>query len=174
MEKNLEKRISKQLSYVLRHAPETIGILLDDQGWTDVDMLLEKLAISIEDLQYVVVNNAKQRFSFSSDGNRIRANQGHSVAINLGLVKKVPPAELYHGTSIKTESMIRTSGIKKMQRHHVHLSSDQETAKQVGGRHGKPIILSIDAALMSTDGIQFFLSDNGVWLTDFVDPKYIK
>ena len=171
IEKNREKEISKRLSYVLRHKPDSIGIKLDEQGWTEIALLIEKLNISISELEYVVSNNAKQRFSIAN--NNIRANQGHSIKVNLGLISKRPPIELYHGTTGKNYERIKIDGLLKMNRNHVHLSEDFETAKQVGSRHGKPIILKIDCEQMANDQIQFFQSENKIWLTDYVNPKYI-
>jgi putative RNA 2'-phosphotransferase len=159
------------LSYVLRHKPDSIGIQLDEQGWTEIALILEKLNISKSELVYVVSNNAKQRFSISD--NKIRANQGHSVKVNLGLTSKQPPIKLYHGTTTKNYERIKIDGLLKMNRNHVHLSEDFETAKQVGSRHGKPIILKIDCEQMVKEEIQFFLSENGVWLTEYVNPKFI-
>lgn len=171
MEKQREIELSKKLSYVLRHRPDSIGIQLDEQGWTDISILLEKLDVSRIELEYVVSNNAKQRFSISSD--RIRANQGHSIKVNLGLKSILPPIKLYHGTTHDRYKLIKVEGLKKMNRNHVHLSEDIETAKKVGSRHGKPFILIVDSKAMTSDGIEFYKSDNGVWLTEFVDPKYI-
>lgn len=173
MNKNQEKEISKKLSYGLRHQPEALGIELDDQGWTDISILLDKMSITREELEYVVEHNSKKRFAIDESNNRIRANQGHSVAINLGLVQKTPPDQLYHGTTQKHYGQIATEGLKKMSRNHVHLSEDIETAKQVGSRHGKPIILVIDCAQMLVDGIPFYQADNGVWLTEYVGVEYI-
>jgi len=171
IEKNREKEISKRLSYVLRHKPDSIGIQLDEQGWTEIALLIGKLNISRTELEYVVSNNSKQRFSISKD--KIRANQGHSIKVNLGLISQEPPIELYHGTTSKNYESIKVDGLLKMNRNHVHLSENIDTAKQVGSRHGKPIILRIDCQEMQRDGIHFFLSENGVWLTDYVSPKYI-
>lgn len=173
MEKNREKEISKNLSYVLRHRPDSIGIQLDSQGWTNITLLIEKLKISQADLEFVVKNNSKNRFSISDDEKQIRANQGHSVKIELGLSNKTPPTKLYHGTTNRSYELIKKEGLKKMNRNHVHLSSDIETAKQVGSRHGKPIILVIDCKNMIQERIKFYQSENGVWLTEFVSPKYI-
>ena len=173
IEKNREKEISKHLSYVLRHRPDSIGIQLDSQGWTDIELLMEKMKISQSELEFVVKNNSKNRFSISDDKNSIRANQGHSVKIELGLPTKIPPAKLYHGTTINSYESIKKDGLLKMKRNHVHLSSDMATAKQVGSRHGKPIILVIDCEKMIAENIKFYQSDNGVWLTEYVNPKFI-
>lgn len=177
MDKQL-KHISKFMSLVLRHRPEQIGLQLDEEGWADVNELVEKLnasgaGLTHELLDTVVTTNDKKRFAFNSDKTRIRASQGHSVDIDLALEPIVPPAVLYHGTAENNRSSILSSGIQKGERQHVHLSHEKETAVKVGSRHGKPIVLTIDAATMHTDGHLFYLSANGVWLTEFVDPKYI-
>ena len=134
---------------------------------------MAKMEITRVELEYVVHNNAKQRFSISEDSKFIRANQGHSVKINLGLQVQDPPTVLYHGTAIKNKDAILRTGIHKMNRNHVHLSRDIATATQVGSRHGKPIIFRLDTKQMVADGIVFYESDNGVWLTEMVDPKYL-
>lgn len=172
------QRVSKLLSLVLRHKPETLGIMLDEQGWTDVDKLLIKLqakghAIDHDQLKQLVETNNKKRFAFSADRTRIRANQGHSVPVALGYVEKQPPQWLYHGTATRFLEAILQEGLQKMNRHHVHLSSDRETAEIVGRRHGKPVILTIKAQAMTTAGHVFYQSDNGVWLTDFVPVAYL-
>ena len=161
------------MSYVLRHRPDSIGIQLDGQGWTEIGVLLEKMKIAWSELEFVVNNNSKNRFSLSNDRKQIRANQGHSVRIELGLLSKTPPKRLYHGTAILNINNIKGQGLKKMNRNHVHLSSDIDTAKQVGSRHGKPIVLVINCEEMIADNIKFYQSDNGVWLTEYVDPKFI-
>lgn len=158
----------------MRHNPESIGITLDNQGWTDIELLIEKIKITREDLDYVVTNNSKKRFSISDNNQRIRANQGHSVNIELGLNEKIPPHVLYHGTAVNNLEKITSEGLSKMNRNHVHLSSDIDTAKQVGSRHGKPVVLVVDCEQMIAHDIKFYQSDNGVWLTDFVDPTYLK
>ena len=173
IEKSREKEISKHLSYVLRHRPDSIGIHLDSHGWANVSLLLDKMKISQAELEYVVFNNSKNRFSISDDKQSIRANQGHSVKIELGLSSKIPPNKLYHGTTMNSYEKIKKEGLLKMNRNHVHLSSEIETAKQVGSRHGKPIILVINCEMMIAENIKFYKSENGVWLTDFVNPKYI-
>ena len=173
MDKSREKEISKRLSYVLRHQPDAIGIQLDNQGWTNIELLIDIMQITLSELKYVVDNNTKQRFSISDDEKRIRANQGHSVKINLDLVPQKPPSILYHGTTLKHYEKIKKEGLLKMKRNHVHLSDQIETAKQVGARHGKPIILVIDCEEMIRHNINFYLSENGVWLTEFVAPEFI-
>ncbi|MCB0698337.1 MAG: RNA 2'-phosphotransferase [Chitinophagales bacterium] len=173
------KKISKFLSLVLRHQPEKVGIVLDENGWTDVTELIDKLNLSglgvnFEVLKYVVSSNNKQRFAFNDTLDKIRANQGHSVDIELNYKSQTPPNILYHGTAEKYLNSIFESGLQKMQRHHVHLSADVDTAIKVGQRHGKPVVLIVSANEMYTTGLEFFLSDNGVWLTDSVIPQYLK
>jgi putative RNA 2'-phosphotransferase len=172
------KKISKFLSLVLRHRPETIGIELDAQGWTDVETLIAKLkrrfnGFNMEVLEQVVAENNKQRFSFNPKKTKIRASQGHSVAVALDYKPVLPPEILYHGTVGKFLGLIAKSGLKKMSRHHVHLSKDLGTAENVGSRRGEAIILQVKAGEMHRDGFEFYQSDNGVWLTDNVPPKYI-
>ena len=172
-------KISKYLSKHLRHTPDQIGITLAEGGWVSVDELLAACAkhnfsISLEQLKQVVENNDKKRFSFDSTGTRIRANQGHSVEVDLQLEAAVPPDILYHGTAKSAVQSILQTGLNKMSRHHVHLSLDIPTAIKVGKRHGIPVVLAIDAAAMHRDGYQFYCSDNGVWLVDSVPSKYIQ
>jgi len=175
----LEIKISKFLSLVLRHNPESIGLNLDQNGWADVAELLEasekaKFPITSLELQTVVVNSDKQRFAISEDGTKIRANQGHSTAVDLDYISTIPPDILYHGTAERFLSSILSLGLVKGNRHHVHLSSDLLTAQKVGSRHGKPVILKIMSLLMYEEGYQFFQSKNGVWLTDHVPVSYLK
>jgi putative RNA 2'-phosphotransferase len=172
-------RISKFLSLVLRHQPELIGLNLDEQGWTPVPELLEKLrqqniVIDHTALQQIVATNNKKRFAFNEDQTQIRASQGHSVGVSLDYHPTIPPAVLYHGTAEKNLPSILQHGLKKQSRHHVHLSADKETAVNVGRRHGKPVVLEVKAADMHRDGCQFFVSANGVWLTDQVLPNYLQ
>ncbi len=176
-EKQLTK-ISKFMSLVLRHAPEKIGLTLDENGWANVSDLIAKMKkhgtrIDRETLEYIVSNNNKKRFAFSDDGERIRASQGHSIQIELGYTAQRPPAKLYHGTSHKNVDNIFRTGIQKMSRHHVHLSADKATARNVGSRHGKPVILTIDTQAMEKENYTFFCSDNGVWLVDSVPKRFI-
>jgi putative RNA 2'-phosphotransferase len=171
--------ISKFLSLVLRHNPQAIGITLDAEGWVAVDELLAAAArhgqaISQEQLDEVVWTNDKQRFSFSPDGRLIRANQGHSVEVDLGLVPREPPELLYHGTVERFLESIRAQGLARGQRHHVHLSADRDTAARVGQRRGRPVVLTIEAGRMHRDGQQFFQSANGVWLVETVPPTYLQ
>ena len=171
-------RLSKFLSWVLRHQPEAIGITLDTNGWTDISSLLQQAALhghtmSRETLDHIVHTNSKQRFALDTTGTKIRASQGHTVDIALGLTPRQPPKTLYHGTAVTYADPIATKGILKQQRQHVHLSSEITTARQVGQRHGVPHIFRVDAARMYQDGFLFFLSDNGVWLTDHVPAIYL-
>jgi putative RNA 2'-phosphotransferase len=170
--------ISKFLSLVLRHKPETIGITLDENGWISVDVLLQQMtihghSISKAILDHVVATNSKKRFSYNEDGTKIRASQGHSVEIELNYKSQQPPTILYHGTAEKSLDSILATGLEKRERRHVHLSTAIETALTVGKRYGKPVLLSIDARRMHDDGYLFFLSENNVWLTDHVPVKYI-
>lgn len=171
--------ISKFLSLVLRHQPETIGIELDQNGWTDVVTLLEKsnsygIKLDIETLKHIVETNSKKRFAFNDTFDRIRASQGHSVEIELGYTNQKPPEILFHGTGEKSVQSILDTGLQKQNRQQVHLSADLETAIKVGQRHGKPFVFKVLAEQMFNDKFQFFISDNGVWLTDNVPTKYLK
>jgi len=168
-------KISKFLSYVLRHKPDAIGLTFDENGWADIDELIRKSdqGLSREDIYEVVRHNDKQRFSISEDRQYICANQGHSISIDLDLKPQTPPEELYHGTVSKFIESIRSYGLKPKQRQHVHLSKDKETAKSVGLRRGTPIILKIKALEMSKAGYDFYLSKNGVWLTKHVPIKFV-
>lgn len=172
-------KISKFLSLVLRHSPETIGIELDSNGWTDVQTLLEKInkqniSLSIDTLKHIVDTNPKKRFAFNDTFDKIRANQGHSVEIELGYASQKPPAILYHGTGQKSVDAIQDTGLQKRSRHHVHLSADVETAIKVGQRHGKPFVFEVLAEQMFNAGYEFYLSDNGVWLTDNVPTNFLR
>ncbi len=178
MDAKRQKQISKFLSLVLRHQPELIGIALDDQGWTSVEDLIAKtreqdVKFSEAELRRVVADSDKQRFAFSEDGFWIRANQGHSVTVDLALEPLAPPEVLYHGTVAKFLTGIRERGLLKGQRHHVHLSPDEATAIKVGSRRGQAVILEIASGQMRVEGLLFYLSANGVWLTDHVPAEYI-
>lgn len=167
------------MSLVLRHQPEAIGIELDENGWADVNLLIQKVneagqQLDFETLEFVVSSNQKKRFAFNSSNDKIRANQGHSIDVELNYKPQTPPGILYHGTAAKNLDSIFEQGLQKMSRHHVHLSADIDTAIKVGQRHGKPIVLEVDAQTMQNNAIEFYLSDNGVWLTDYVAPKYLK
>ena len=172
-------RLSKFLSLVLRHRPQQIGITLDEQGWTDVDTLIRQtnkkgMRLNMEDLLQVVETNNKQRFAFNNTRTKIRANQGHSVAVELGYMPQAPPPLLYHGTSKTSLPSILASGLERRKRHHVHLSTDVDTALRVGKRHGEAVVLLIKAAAMHQEGYQFFLSENKVWLTAHVPVQFIE
>lgn len=177
-----EKRLvktSKFLSKHLRHAPEAIGLQLAPGGWVEVDALLRAcatrgLGINRADLDAVVARNDKKRFAFDATGIRIRACQGHSTEVDLQLTPSEPPGKLYHGTAAHTVVTIRSEGLKQMRRHHVHLSGDVETARQVGARHGKPVILGVDTVAMRAAGFIFYRSENGVWLVAEVPPQYLR
>ncbi len=179
MDKARLVHISKYLSKHLRHTPERIGLTLAPGGWVAVDDLLAACAqhrfpISRAELEEVVASNDKQRFAFDPSGTQIRANQGHSVDIDLQLEAQVPPAVLYHGTGHNSVAAIRAEGLRKMARHHVHLSADAETAQRVGARHGRPVVFVVDAAAMHAAGFLFYCSSNGVWLVDHVPPEYLR
>ena len=172
-------KLSKYLARHLRHQPEALGLSLEPGGWVAVDALLaavrrQGVAMSRADLDEIVARNDKMRFSFDETGQRIRANQGHSAPVNLQLAPATPPETLYHGTSKATLGPILREGLRKMRRQHVHLSADRATARKVGSRHGAPVVLLVDAAAMAAAGYQFYLSDNGVWLTDSVPPQYLR
>lgn len=171
---------SKFLSYVLRHKPESIDVELDENGWVDISVLLNACRVSGKNisealLTEIVETNDKKRFVFSESGRRIRASQGHSIkSLDLQLKELVPPVKLFHGTVEKFIPAIQHSGLQKMKRQHVHLSEIIGTATSVGGRRGKPVILTISAVLMHKAGYTFYRSDNGVWLTDSVPWEYIE
>jgi putative RNA 2'-phosphotransferase len=172
-------RTSKFLSRVLRHDPAAIGIVLDEGGWVGVDELIAASAragrrFSRAELDHVVANNNKKRFAYSDDGLRIRASQGHSVEVDLGLASAEPPPVLYHGTATATLPLVLREGLKPMSRQDVHLSADVETAVRVGSRHGRPVVLVVDAAALAAEGHIFRLSANGVWLTDRVPPAHLR
>ena len=170
--------ISKTLSYYLRHRPDELGLSLGPGGWVAVDELLAALArkgkaISRAELEEVVARNTKRRFAFDAAGERIRASQGHSVDVDLELEPVEPPAVLYHGTGQRTAAAIVREGLRKMRRHHVHLSAEPETARAVGARHGRPVVFIVDAAAMHAAGHQFYRSANGVWLVDEVPAAFL-
>lgn len=169
-------RTSKRLSRVLRHQPGSIGVTLSPDGWIDIDVLLDALArhgtpLTRADLDRVVAGNDKQRFAV--DGTRIRASQGHSVPVELGYEPADAPPVLFHGTAVGNLAAIRAEGLHRGRRHHVHLSADVATAARVGARHGKPVVLTVDAAAMAAAGHVFFRSANGVWLTEAVPARYL-
>ncbi|MEU9250769.1 RNA 2'-phosphotransferase [Streptomyces sp. NPDC048270] len=170
-------KVSKYVSKHLRHQPERIGLVLDPHGWVEIEDLLRAaaahgFAFSRAELDHVVAANDKQRFAV--DGTRIRASQGHTVAVDLGLPEAEPPAYLYHGTVATALDAIRAEGLRPMARHHVHLSPDRETATRVGARRGRPVVLSVDAGAMRAAGHLFRISANGVWLVDAVPPQFLR
>lgn len=178
MKEEQKNNTSKLLSLVLRHKPETIGLTLDAAGWVDVRELLDALGtnktpLSKAELEELVLTNSKQRFAFNDDHTKIRASQGHSIEVGLGIAAQEPPEYLYHGTVAKFIDAIKSEGLKKMSRQHVHLSMDVATAEQVAMRRGKPVILKVKSRDMHRQGMPFYLSDNGVWLTDAVPADYI-
>lgn len=172
-------QLSKYLSYVLRHHPESVGLELEEGGWIPVVELLDACRrdahpISLGQLQQVVATNDKKRFSFDATGRRIRANQGHSVEVDLELDPLEPPELLYHGTVARFLGSILQEGLVRGSRHHVHLSGDDATARRVGSRRGRPVVLVVEAGRMHRDGHPFYRSENGVWLTDAVPPAYLR
>ncbi|WP_400083105.1 RNA 2'-phosphotransferase [Yoonia sp. R78084] len=164
------KDTSKFLSYILRHKPDAIGLTLDPEGWANIEELIAKADISLDrdTLRKVVATSDKKRFAISADGLSIRANQGHSIAVNLGLEPAEPPELLYHGTATRFLESIKVQGLLPQNRQYVHLSADHDTAVSVGQRHGKPVVLTIPALQMHHQGHQFFQAKNGVWLTERV------
>jgi putative RNA 2'-phosphotransferase len=179
-ERNDDRRtvkVSKYLSKHLRHQPGNIGITLEHGGWVEIDTLLDAaaahgFAITREELDRAVATNDKKRFAI--EGTRVRASQGHSVDVDLGLPPATPPAYLYHGTVARNLDAIRAEGLRPMSRHDVHLSPDRETATRVGARRGRPVVLAVDAGAMHRDGHVFHVSENGVWLTKAVPPQYLR
>lgn len=185
MDERRTVKVSKYLSKHLRHQPERIGLTLDDNGWVAVEELLRAAArhgftLSRAELDHVVAANDKRRFTVRHgveggvEGDRIRANQGHTVAVDLDLPPAEPPAYLYHGTVARVMDAIRTEGLRPMARHHVHLSPDRETATRVGARRGRPLVLTVDAGAMHRAGHVFRVSANGVWLADAVPPRFLR
>ncbi|MEV0219404.1 RNA 2'-phosphotransferase [Streptomyces sp. NPDC050704] len=177
MDERRTVKVSKYLSKHLRHQPERIGLTLDEGGWIEIETLMAAAAahgfrFSRDELDHVIVHNDKRRFAI--EGTRIRASQGHSVEVDLGLPPATPPAYLYHGTVARSLDAIRAEGLRPMNRHDVHLSRDRETATRVGARRGRPVVLSVDAVAMHHDGHVFRVSANGVWLTAAVPPRYLR
>ncbi len=172
-----DKSTSKYISLILRHKPETIGISLDEHGWANVEELIEGVnkthRLNMETLERIVAEDEKQRYSFNEDKTLIRANQGHSIPVDVELPVVIPPDVLYHGTGVNYKDSIEAQGLIPKSRLYVHLSGDVETAKKVGQRHGKPIIYTVDAVAMHADGYTFYRSVNGVWLTKLVPRKYL-
>lgn len=179
MDEKRKVKASKFMSLVLRHSPESAGIVLEKDGWVDVSKLLSGMAkhgthLSREDLAEIVATSDKKRFAFNEDGSKIRANQGHSVDVEIRFEPRVPPEMLFHGTATRFLSSIRSKGLLKMSRQYVHLSTDKATMLQVGARHGSPVLLCVKSREMHAAGIPFYLSANNVWMTEFVAPQYIE
>ena len=171
-------KLGKFLSLVLRHNPQAAGITLDEHGWADVRELLSGVChsgreIDMETLERIVRENNKQCYSFYADHTKIRANQGHSLQVAVQLTAVKPPRYLYHGAAARFLAAIRQEGIRKMSRQYVHLSSDFQTAMEVGRRHGSPVVLTINAEVMTHDGVTFYRSENGVWLCEHIAPEYL-
>ena len=175
---NKQNKTSKFISLILRHNPGIIGITLDEHGWADVDELIAGVSktheLNAEILSQIVENDNKQRYSFSPDKKLIRANQGHSIPVDVELEEREPPEILYHGTGTKSQESINAQGLLPMSRLYVHLSGDKDTAYKVGQRHGKPVIYQVKSGAMFRDGHKFFLSANKVWLCKFVPVKYLE
>lgn len=174
------RNTSKFISLILRHKPEVIGISLDEHGWADVEDLIagvnrsEGHFLDMDTLEEIVRTDEKQRYSFNADHTLLRANQGHSIPVDVELEEKIPPEVLWHGTGEKYVSSIDEQGLIPKSRLYVHLSSDVATAKKVGSRHGKPVIYQVDCRKMTEDGFHFYLSANKVWLTKSVPAKYLR
>lgn len=171
-------KTSRFISMILRHKPEVIGITLDENGWAKVDELIEGVnkvhPLDMETLEEIVRTNEKQRFSFNEDKAKIRANQGHTIPVDVELEEKMPPEILYHGTGDKYVESIDATGLEPRQRLYVHLSTDREMAAKVGQRHGSPVVYCVKSGQMAQDGYKFYLSVNGVWLTKAVPVKYLE
>lgn len=173
-----KNKLSVFISLILRHKPEEIGITLDEHGWANVDELIAGINasgrhIDMDILKEIVATDEKKRYSFNEDMTLIRANQGHSIPVDVELKEATPPDILWHGTAERFIDSIKRDGIKPMSRLYVHLSADVETATRVGIRHGDCMVLLINSEQMHRDGIKFYLSENGVWLTKYVDWKYV-
>lgn len=178
MNEKQRTKISKNMSLLLRHRPELGNLTLDEQGWVDINDLIAGLArrgikTSPNQVMEVIAINDKQRFAWDEEKNRVRANQGHSVNVELDLPVQEPPPLLYHGTVERFLPSIRKQGLTKRTRHHVHLSGDPQTAKKVGQRRGNPILLKVNAQQMHDEGHTFYRSENGVWLTESVPPSFL-
>lgn len=172
--------LSKFIALILRHKPEAVGITLDEHGWADVQELIDGInkadgySIDKQTLEEIVRTDGKQRYSFNEDKTKIRANQGHSVNVDVELKKTEPPVILYHGTGEKFVEAIRKEGLIPKSRLYVHLSKDKETAVKVGSRHGKPFVFEVNSGEMAGRGFEFFLSENGVWLTKNVPVEFLR
>ncbi|SEP82845.1 putative RNA 2'-phosphotransferase [Lachnospiraceae bacterium NE2001] len=178
MDEKALKRMGKYVSFLLRHHPEEAGVILDEHGWTDVKDLIEKVSplypLTEELLHTLAFGKDKQRYEFSEDGTRVRAVHGHSVEVDLGYEEMMPPEILYHGTAEKSRASIEEKGLLKMSRQYVHLSERIDQAKEVGRRHGKLVLYKVNAKEMYENGIKFYRSTSGVWLTDQVPAKYLE
>lgn len=172
------KSTSKFLSLILRHKPEVAGITLNEHGWADVEELITGVQktrpFDRETLERIVAADEKQRYSFNKDHTLIRANQGHSIPVDVELPVMEPPEILFHGTGEKYAASIDVQGLLPKGRLYVHLSGDMETARKVGARHGKPVVYQVQSKQMTRDGFIFYLSVNGVWLTKTVLPQYLQ
>lgn len=172
------REISKFIALILRHRPEAIGITLDEHGWADVEALIAGInrtrPFTMADLEEIVRSDSKQRYAFNDDKTLIRANQGHSVPVDVEMPEMTPPECLYHGTGEKYTASIEKQGLISKSRLYVHLSMDYETARQVGSRHGKPVVYLVETGKMAADGFKFYRSVNGVWLTKSVPPQYLQ
>ncbi|MFB5652563.1 RNA 2'-phosphotransferase [Leptospira wolffii] len=171
-------KISKHISYVLRHNPDSIGLKLDSHGWADVKELISKsedhgIYCSIETIHRILVQSKKSRFELSSNGKRIKAKHGHSIQVEIGLLPNFPPSILYHGTTLKNIESIKENGILRMSRVYVHLSTNPIEARKIGERHGKPLVFAIKAQEMHRNGYEFYISDNNIWLTKVVPKEFI-
>lgn len=179
MDERMLVRRSKLLSKTLRHQPSLAGLALGPGGWVAVADLLrglrERVGVTLTraELDEIVANNNKQRFAYDETGTLIRASQGHSVEVDLELAETPPPETLYHGTGARAVAAILRQGLRKMRRHHVHLSADIPTARKVGERHGPPVIFAVASGAMARDGVPFYRSDNGVWLVEAVPPRFL-
>lgn len=179
MNEKRKTKIGKFLSLILRHKPETINLILDENGWASVKELLERSvqngnSFTRNELEVVVETNEKKRFSFDESGAKIRANQGHSLELKIEFEERTPPKILYHGTAERNVKAIWETGLQRMKRHHVHLSADVETARNVGARYGKPVIFQIETEKMLAENFKFYISKNGVWLADKIPPEFIE
>ena len=164
-------RLSKRVAFVLRHAPESVGLRLDPGGWVSAEALADALSVTRAQLEELAASSAEQRYAVA-DG-RIRAQQGHSVEVDLGLEASTPPPVLWHGTAERSLPAVLDQGLSRRGRHAVHLSADPGTAHRVGARHGRPVVLRVDARAMAADGWLFTVSGNGVWLVEHVPPRYL-
>ena len=178
MKPDRETRISKYISLLLRHHPEKAGLTLDEHGWAEVEALLagvsRRYPLDMATLEHIVAADEKQRYAFNPDHTRIRANQGHSIPVDVEPEERTPPELLWHGTGEGSTASIRREGLRPMGRLFVHLSADADTAWKVGRRHGRPVVLTVSAGAMHRDGFVFYRAANGVWLTGAVPPQYLQ